>query len=221
MGTTSVNFDFNTLLKNIRSVAKALSLERILKVCLILFIGGFLFAFFERRIQILHAVMQPLVIKNTQPITPTIGVSKKHIGLLEKLLADSVAVNSVAVISVNIRENTKQIIYTDANKNLQKIMGTISLTSPLFSDNSDMNNRTVSLMSGDILCMESSKKNIGSIVPDLEKAIPFSCAIPIPPTYGDFSGWLFVGFERKLTDWELQQFRIEITKISTMIKRGA
>lgn len=221
MGTTSVNFDFNTLLKNIRSVAKALSLERILKVCLILFIGGFLFAFYERRLQILHAVMQPLVIKNTKPINTSIGISKKHIELLEKLLADSTAVNSVAVISVNIRENTKQIIYTDTNKNLQKFIGMLSLTSPLFSDNSDMNNRTVSLMGGDMLCMDSSKKDIGSLIPDLEKVIPFSCAIPIPPTYGDFSGWLFVGFDRKLTDWELQQFRIEITKISTMIKRGA
>lgn len=221
MGTSSVNFDFNTFLNNIRSVAKALSLERILKICLILFIGGFLYAFHERRVQILHALMQPIIIKNTKPISSTFDITKQHVFLLQQLLRNSIAVNSVAVISVNIRENSKQIIYTDTTKNLQKIISMLSLTSPLFSDNLAMNNRTVYLMGGDIICMDSSKLDIGSLVPDLEKVIPYSCAIPIPPTYGNFSGWIFVGFDRKLTEWELQQFKIEVTKISSNIKRGA
>lgn len=216
-----MNFDFNTLINNIRSVARALSVERILKVCIILFISGFLFAFYERRTQILHAVMQPLMIKNTKPIDNSVGISQEHILLLDHILRNSTSVNSIAVISVKIRENVKQIIHTNVDKNLQEFFAKIPVTAPLFTESTEMNNRTVFLMSGNIICMDSTANDIGTIAPGFEKLIPYSCAVPIPPTYGDFSGWIFIGFENKPSDWELQQFKIEISKISDNIKKGA
>jgi len=221
MGNSSVKIDFDVLFINLRLVAKTLSVPRILKVCLILFIGGFLIGFYEQRIDILHALMRPLLIRTTNPAPKPLHLSEKHFRELELLLNRSPGVNSVAVVSVDFRANAKQVVYTNSNKLLNKIFILPDAPLQLFTDNLEMNKRTVSLMSGGVMCMDSSKTDIGTFVPDLEKSIPFSCAVSIPPTYGEFAGWIFVGFDRKLTDWELQQVKIDIIKISAMIKRGA
>lgn len=216
-----MNFDFTTLINNVRSVAVALSLERILKICLILFIGGFLFLVFERRIQILHWGMQPLVVHNTKPLERTLTISPKHIVLLQQLLQKTADVNSIVVVSVNIRENVKQVIFSDVAKHLKKTFGAIPLEAPLFTDHEAMNQRSVVLIGGGTICAKSYGDTIGTIAPNLQSLIPYSCAIPIPPVHGDFSGWIFVGFDKEPSTWELQQFKIEIFKISSIIKRGA
>ena len=111
------------------------------------------------------------------------------------------------MISVNLRENTKNIIFKSIDKKLISFVELVPESLPLFTNNDELNNRVVQLMAGEKYCMISSKNNLGALVPNLEQVMPFSCAIPIPPTYGDFSGWIFVGFDRVLEDKEFLKFK--------------
>lgn len=216
-----MDFDFNQFIKDIRSITKALSLTRIVKLCLIGFVSIILFGVYERRTEIFNSILEPLIIKSTEPLPQSFILSESNIESLVSLLQSSPAVNGIAVVSVDIRQNTKTVIYKNADKKINDILSKIPDSSPLFTDNGELNNRTVFLMGGEIHCMVSTEENLGSVLPNLDKLMPFSCAIPIPPTYGDFSGWIFIGFDRKLSEIEYVKFKNAATKISADIKRGA
>lgn len=216
-----MNFDVVQLIKNIRSITKALSFPRIIKLFLIFIFGIFFFSLFERRALLFTALLEPLVERRTEPFQPAFTLSDSNIDEINTILFDHPGVNAVAVLSIDLRLNTKTVVYKNFDKKLVDIGVRIPTVSPLFTENGQMNNRTVFLMGGDVYCMVSTPENLGSILQGLNLVVPYSCAIPIPPTYGDFSGWIFVGFDRVLSDIELKKFKARIIKISTNIKKGA
>jgi hypothetical protein len=216
-----VDYDFNQIFKDVRSISRAVSLVRILKICIIVLLGLLLFIIFERRTDFFNRVWEPILIKSTEPIPTSFTLTEQHLKVLDKILQTFPGVNGVAVISVDLRENTKNVLFKSIDKKLIGFLDLIPESSPLFTNNGELNNRTVYLMSGEVHCMDSSKYNLGALVPNLEQVMPFSCAIPIPPTYGDFSGWIFVGFDRVLEDKEFLKFKTVVTKISADIKKGA
>lgn len=216
-----MEFDLNQFIKDIRSITRALSLERVLKIFLITFISMIIIIIFERKNDIYNAILEPLIVKSTKPLLQTFELSDANVEELQKLLQNFPAVNSVAVIAIDIRQNTKTVMFKNSDKKISFILSKIPDSSPLFTENGELNNRTVFLMGGEVQCMVTTKENLGAVIPEIEKIIPFSCAIPIPPTYRDFSGWIFVGFDRQLSDTEYNKFKVVATKISADIKRGA
>lgn len=216
-----MNYEFNQFFKDVRSISRALSLERIIKVCSIVLLGLILFTIFERRPDFFNRIWEPILVKSTEPISTSFKLTEEHINSLEKILQTYPGVNGVAIISVDLRENTKNIMFKSIDKKLISFLELIPESSPLFTSNSELNNRTVNLMGGEIHCMVSSKQNLGALVPNLEQVMPYSCAIPIPPTYGDFSGWIFVGFDSVPEKKEFSKFKTVLSKISSKIKKGA
>ena len=216
-----MDYDVNQIIKDIRSITRALSLTRILKVCFLMFLSLIIVIVFERRSEILSKLLEPIIVENTQPIPTSLMLTNFHINSLEKILQSFPGVNGVVVVSVNLRENTKNIIFKSIDKKLISFLDSIPESLPLFTNNGELNNRTVYLLSGEIHCMNSSKNNLGALVANLEQVMPFSCALPIPPFYGDFSGWIFVGFDGVPEDKEFFKFKTVVTKISADIKKGA
>lgn len=216
-----MDYDVNQIIKDIRSITRALSLTRILKVCFLMFLSLIIVIVFERRSEILSKLLEPIIVENTQPIPTSLMLTNFHINSLEKILQSFPGVNGVAVVSVNLRENTKNIIFKSIDKKLISFLDSIPESLPLFTNNGELNNRTVYLLGGEIHCMNSSKNNLGALVANLEQFMPFSCAIPIPPYYGDFSGWIIVGFDGVPEDKEFLKFKTVVTKISADIKKGA
>lgn len=213
-----MEFDYATILKQIKSIIKTASVVRLVKIVLIVFMTATLFALFERRKDIYNSVVESFVVKSTNPMVNEFTIKKRNIVMVEKFLNEFPAANSVVVIHANVRDNLKEVLYASFSKKIKS--KTVDTQLPLFTGNAEMNKRTVHLMSGEIYCMASTKNNLGTIVDGIENEIVFSCAIPIPPSYGNFSGWMFIGFERLLTDSELVQLKSEAVRMSNEIKRG-
>ena len=106
-----MDYDVNQIIKDIRSITRALSLTRILKVCFLMFLSLIIVIVFERRSEILSKLLEPIIVENTQPIPTSLMLTNFHINSLEKILQSFPGVNGVAVVSVNLRENTKNIIF--------------------------------------------------------------------------------------------------------------
>lgn len=217
----SVESEFKSFVIKTRSIFKSINLARMMKAFIIVAFGMMVFTFFERRLDFLNLILQPILIKNTEPVSPSFLLKKHHITLFESLLNTAPEVNSVVVVKIDVRQNIKEIVYKTVRKDLQNLAVQIPDKSILFGDNVELNRRTITLMGGEMACMQSTAVNIGYIVHASEEVVKFSCATPIPPTYGEFSGWVFVGFDRPLSATELVAFKAEITKISAAIKRGA
>ncbi len=217
---SSVDFDFNNFIRDVRSITKALSFARILKLFSLSIVVIIMYSIHERRSDFFNLFLEPLIINSTEPIDNNFEISKKDTERLTVMLQKTPGVVGIAVVSVDVRQNLKTIKLKLLDKKIEDQLMGLPSQSPLFTDNGEMNNRTVILMSGEIYCMNSNKQNLGSILPGMEKIFPFSCSIPIPPSYGNFSGWLFVGFDRTPNQREFNSFKNEVTQISASIKKG-
>jgi hypothetical protein len=215
-----VDFDLNDFIKDVKSITRALSFLRIIKLFAISIIIIVMYSIHERRTDLFNLILEPIIVKSTEPVVSSFVISNENASELSRMLQKMPAVIGIAVISVDVRQNLKTIKLKILDKKLDEKLDHLPDQSPLFTENGEMNNRTVILMSGEIYCMASSKGNLGSILPGLDVIVPFSCSVPIPPSYGDFSGWIFVGFDRPLTNLEMAKFKSEISKIAARIKKG-
>lgn len=85
---------------------------------------------------------------------------------------------------------------------------------PLFGDNESSNQRLVSLINGQFVCVRTLDTSAGRVIPSVNQYSLATCMAPIPPGYGDFVGFINVFLRAQPTGAEILRLESQTAELS-------
>lgn len=144
---------------------------------------------------------------------PLIVSDKAEMAVNDVLKNTGYLINTVSLVSVNMEQNTRRVIYfktTDVNierQNNEFLKTHVTGDIPLFNDDPENNKRIIRLINGEIVCVDYTSANVARYLHDIVD-VKYVCSTGIPPYFGRFRGTVLV-FLKVIPDAE-EQVRLRI-----------
>lgn len=164
---------------------------------------------------------QPIIEKLTGPkvratATRVPNPSEETISIFTKFVDSRSWIEGINMVKVDFNQNVRQSTFryfksspvTEA-WNAQKLN-----YAPLFGNVEATNQKIVNLINGISYCTTIQETTAGRIIPNLQNYASHVCAVPIPPGYGDFIGFMVLFLKKELTLSEQTSFLKEVEKLS-------
>lgn len=206
-------------IKFIEEMITALTLKRVLLLCLFATVSIIMLSAFENRASLFVKLYK------TSSSTPLVSwnLSSESQNQLTKLTENPV-VDGLVFLEVDLKKNQRAIKFfhiknPDNSTEIAALVVKIARLQPLSLFDQDPKNtdQMVSMLNNEFRCVPIGETTIYKVVPDIEKRFSTICRLAVPPYFGEFLGYVMVGLSRPPSDYEFDALRIEINKISVDI----
>lgn len=168
------------------------------------------------------AVMGPARTASSKNIVP--APSGKLLKELKTFVDNSNTLLAISVVDVDLMRNTRNTVwFYSANPTMtaaferfqrQKVGDTA-----WFNADKEQDTRNVALIHGGAYCLETPKiSTFKAQLPEFYKLTAMNCVVAVPPTYGEFSGYLSFWFHAVLTEEEQARAIATMRDFSSRIK---
>jgi hypothetical protein len=158
------------------------------------------------------------------PIGPSIVVkpfSKSTIDVLNNTVNNFDLIAGISVVAIDFQKNSRTEVYAYSNDpNLQKDFSKseiFGVEHPFFTENQAQNTRFIKMLNGEVVCGPYIDTILSIEMPDSTKYVKAICSTGIPPYFGKFIGVVGLYLKREPTQAEVDQLRIVVKNLSTMI----
>ena len=178
------------------------------------------YAFFEKRTEIVSYIVNGPV--SEAPGIASFGISDTSKNRIKQIVDIDELISAIIVANVDIRNNRRIALhwYSD-DTSLQKSIDALFANKyggiPLFTSDEKNNETIVSIINGEFSCNSYKDGGNAGVFPGLENRLPYICRAPLPPYYGQFSGYVTLSLNRVPTADELTALKAETINISTEI----
>lgn len=209
--------DYPKLMTTAQNVLTALSWRKLARLSMLLLLLGASIAFWENREYLYSEV-------RTGKITidkPPLKLSTSSERLINEVVRKSELVGAISVVTVNFQENSHSVIYmnTDdldfARAHAEFTRAQLSTWSPLFNSDSDNNKRIIDLINGNMVCGRYEASSSYRYAPQVRFAT--TCALGVPPYYGQFRGFVTVYLRAVPTPDQMLQIRGALRDLSVAL----
>lgn len=136
---------------------------------------------------------------------------------LDEVLTLNDPINSIMVVSADLRINTRYIVYFNSKMKVDKeILSTIPFM-PLFTTAEANNIQLIKFLNGDFNCAPYSTTTLSKLNLNLHKGVSTICGVSLPPYYGFFVGYLVVYLAHEPTLEEQQTLKNSLSNIGQHI----
>jgi hypothetical protein len=123
--------------------------------------------------------------------------SKVGVGIVADFMARHPEVAMISVVDANPIANQRIVVYRAFNDrrvqaNVEQRLAHNSSVGdgPLFTADHDNNKQVLSILNGEFTCSEvRPDSQLATSYPELLPMTPYSCRIPLPPSFGKATGW--------------------------------
>lgn len=212
--------DKEKLLTFLEDIIDTLTFKRVGLIALLTVVALILFSVYENRTKIVTNITKPEqeIINNQTPTTWTLSDSSKA-GLIA--LARGTKVGMLIISDVDLKKNRRssRFNYIDDQTIVLEAGArqALSLPLPVFDYDARNTQQMVSVLSNEFRCDPYRETIYYRYAPELEVNYPIVCRIAIPPFVGNFVGFLTVGVVPGASQSELDQIRLEVSRLAVDI----
>ena len=202
-----------------------LTLKRFILLTILGACGIVLFSIYENRASIAqHAIsyaLSGMVDRTNNNITNWALSDKSRQDL--KTFTDQNPILFTSVTEVNLKRNTRRVHYTNLSEKFpaalsqNKINSEVQIVHTVFDHDPRNTTQMVAVLGNEFRCDPFVDTTYYKVIPEAGNYIETVCRIAIPPYVGKFIGFLSVGISKKLTKPELDQIRLELSRIAVEI----
>ena len=212
--------DKEKVLTFIEEILDTLTFKRVGLMALLVIVGLIMFSLYENRGKIFGAVTAP-----TANVTDNLNPSAWELSPVSKEalvnLAKSTAVDVIIISDVDLKKNRRAVRYhffEDTNLKLQPTaQQALALPLPVFDYDSKNTEQMVAILSNEFRCDPYKESVYFRHAPELAEKFPTICRMAIPPFVGNFVGFLTVGVGGDIGKSQLDQIRLEVSRIAVEI----
>lgn len=207
--------------KNITSLLKVLTWQKIVQATILIVILGVSYGFWENRVTIYNSLRVDARVEVEQPIV--IQLSPATISTLEESVQKMRGlISGVQVINVDFKKNSRSTAFFVSSdpilrKEFEDFQAKKITDISLFSSSEVNNQKIINLINGEFICNDFKDTAGAKIMPRAMDTVPVVCAISIPPYYGRFSGYLNIYLAKKPTPEEISIIRQIARDLSSRI----
>lgn len=202
-------------IKFIEDMITALTLKRILLLCLFAAISIIMLAVFENR-----ASLFAKLYKTSSPHLVEWALSNESKAQLTSIV-DYDTAGGIIFYDVDLKKNQKNLKFFRVNNEenspeVAALIVQISRLQPhsLFDADPKNIDQMVSMLNNEFKCVGIQDSSLIKILPAINQKFAFVCRMAVPPYFGEFLGYLEIGLTKAPSDYELDALRIEINKIA-------
>lgn len=195
---------------------KALTWKRVLQLFVVVLIGGAAVIFWINR-EYISGKIKPATFSLEKP--PLVVSDKTKAAIDDTLKRIGYIVNTIAVVSVNMEQNTRRVVYFVTNdieierQNDEFVRTHATTDVPLFKvDDPENNKRIIGLINGEIVCAEWKFAAAAQYLKNVN--VKYTCSVGIPPYYGKFRGTILMFLKAIPDAEETSRLRIVMRELS-------
>lgn len=176
-----------------------------------------MFTVYEKREEVFNAVFERVTATAEDPKTWEVSETTKAEMVA---LSKNSLIKLVIVTQVDLQKNLKMRKFLTLNDPAAPMLESRLkdlLPQPLFNDDNKNTQQMVAVLNNQFVCNPYSDTVLYKVYPTLDANIPVVCRIAVPPFYGRFVGILTFGLSRTPSSAELDQLRIEASRLSVEI----
>jgi hypothetical protein len=196
--------------KNVTSLLKILSWQKILQAVALILIVGLAYSFWENRITVYNSLKVGARVEVEQPLVITLSPGTTR--MLEESTQKMNNIVAVQVINVNFKKNSRNTAYFASGNPAVKAefdeFQNRKITDTTLFNSSEINNqKIINLINGEFVCNDFKDTVGAKLMPKAQDSVATVCSISIPPFYGRFSGYLNIYLSKKPTLEEISMIK--------------
>jgi hypothetical protein len=196
--------------KNVTSLLKILSWQKILQAVALILIVGLAYSFWENRITVYNSLKVGARVEVEQPLVITLSPGTTR--MLEESTQKMSNIVAVQVINVNFKKNSRNTAYFASGNPAVKAefdeFQNRKITDTTLFNSSEINNqKIINLINGEFVCNDFKDTVGAKLMPKAQDSVATVCSISIPPFYGRFSGYLNIYLSKKPTLEEISMIK--------------